>query len=506
MRARQLQLALLSGGLIGCAWLLPGSIACAALGWLASFALVATWRLQGRVYLASYIAGIVTNLLGFYWLLNTIEIFGGFPTIAAIGVFAFFVLVSALQFPLAAFFMRRPIPILDRLGLNAAAAWVLGELVAVRIFPWYFGHTQLAFAPFAQAADLGGCLLISFVMFWCSDALVSAAFFGAPVRRLIAPLFVFATTLFYGATRMLEYAAAPSASRQVVIVQPSFALEEKMDERMFAQHERVLLAMSQTALGPEDLIIWPETALMRWLPAAGGDAASMSVYPQLLGGQPLLLGALTADASNRHFNSAVLIGSDQKVPAAYHKRILMPFGEYMPFESWFPSLRQLNPMVGDFVAGEKATIFNLEAQADAAALRLSPLICYEDVVPRLAREAVLNGADVLVNLTNDTWFGDTAAPFQHHLIAAFRAIETRRYLIRSTNTGVSAIVDPLGRSNAALPVYKPGSLAGSVSPLSEISLYTRVGDIPYWLLLGVAIAVIVFGRVRQINVARLDRG
>ena len=496
-RLAQLQFALLSGGLIGCAWLLPGTIACAALGWLGCFALVATWRLHANVYWASYLAGIVTNVLGFYWLLNTIEIFGGFPKAAAIAVFAFFVLVSALQYPLATFFMRCAPPILERHGLHIAIAWVLGELVSIRIFPWYFGHTQLAFVAFAQIADLGGCLLISFIMFWCADALVSSAFFGGSIKRLVAPLFVFMAAIFYGQTRLLEFSEPRLPMRQVVVVQPAFALEEKMDSRNFQQHERTLLAMSQTALGDDDLVIWPETALMRWLPAAGGDAYQQPAYPRLAGGQPLIMGALTADSQARHFNSAVFIPQSGQVPPAYHKRILMPFGEYMPFESWFPSLRQLNPLVGDFIAGGSASVFDLEAQNDAAALRASPLICYEDIVPRLSREAVKSGADILINLTNDSWFGDTAAPFQHHTIAAFRAIENRRYLVRSTNSGVSAIVDPLGRTNAALPVYQPGNLVGSVAPIKEISLYSTIGDLPYWLLLGVTVAVILFRWLRR---------
>lgn len=497
MRARPLQLALLSGGLIGCAWLLPGSVACAALAWLACFALVATWRCNQRVYLHSYIAGLVTNLIGFYWLNYTIEIFGGFPKIAAIAVFIFFVCVSALQYPLAAYFMRNPIQILDRMGLSFATAWTLSELVSIRIFPWYFGHTQLAFVPLAQAADLGGALLISFLMFWCSDALVSTAFFRARLNRIIPPIFVLAALIFYGQTRIFEFSEIDGPTRQVVVVQPNLMLEEKMNPRNYARHERDLLAMSQSALAPEDLVIWPETALMRWLPADGGNASEDPIYPKLIGEQPLLMGALTTDNNHLHYNSALLINHDGQVPPAYHKRILMPFGEYMPFESFYPDLRKLNPMVGDFTAGERSIVFNLAAQAEGAELKISTLICYEDVVARLGREAVLSGATVLVNLTNDSWFGDTAAPFQHHLIASFRAIETKRYLVRSTNTGLSAIVDPLGRNAATLPVYQAGNLVGAVAPYTQITLYTRVGDTPFWLLLGVTVAMIVFKKFRR---------
>ena len=124
------------------------------------------------------------------------------------------------------------------------------------------------------------------------------------------------------------------------------------------------------------------------------------------------------------------------------------------------------------------------ADGTAYTLKVAPLICYEDTVPRPAREAALGGAELLVNLTYDTWFGRSAAPHEHHLIAAFRAIENRRFLVRATNTGLSAVVDPLGRTIARLPAFSEGAVAAKVVLLDDRTLYARfVRERPWWALL-----------------------
>jgi apolipoprotein N-acyltransferase len=131
-------------------------------------------------------------------------------------------------------------------------------------------------------------------------------------------------------------------------------------------------------------------------------------------------------------------------------------------------------------------------------LKVAPLICYEDIVPWLARKATRQGAVLLVNLTYDTWFGQTAAPFQHHLIAAFRAIENRRFLVRATNSGYSAVVDPLGKTIARIPAFSEGTVTASVSLLDYPSTYTRyVGERPWWVLACGTLGLIVVGRWKR---------
>jgi apolipoprotein N-acyltransferase len=165
---------------------------------------------------------------------------------------------------------------------------------------------------------------------------------------------------------------------------------------------------------------------------------------------------------------------------------LIPFGEYMPGSDVFPWLSGLNNRQEGFTAGTEVRVFEYPMRrrdGTAYPLKVSPLICYEDIVPALARIATQHGAELLVNLTYDTWFGRSMAPFQHHVIAAFRAIENRRYLVRSTNTGYSAVVDPLGRTIASIRPFREGIIAVSVSLLDYPSTYTRyLGETPWWAL------------------------
>ena len=183
----------------------------------------------------------------------------------------------------------------------------------------------------------------------------------------------------------------------------------------------------------------------------------------------------------------------------------MPFGEYIPFVESFPWLEQIVITAGDFTAGRDVSVFDFTRCPDPASeiepencpvTRAAPLICYEDVIPDLARQATLAGAQLLVNLTNDAWFGDTAAPYQHHIIASFRAIENRRTLLRSTNSGLTAIVDPLGRTTSYLKPFSEGVILTEVALLSGFTLYTRYfGDLLWWGLAIICACTIFYQKV-----------
>lgn len=169
----------------------------------------------------------------------------------------------------------------------------------------------------------------------------------------------------------------------------------------------------------------------------------------------------------------------------------------MPGATIFPWIQDLNPMAGGFTAGEKQTLFHLPVKSEAGLteVKVAPLICYEDVVPSLSRTATRNGAHLLVNLTNDAWFGKTVASQQHHIIAAFRAIENGRFLVRSTNTGLTSLVNPLGQTVAQLPVYSEGSIVAEVLLLEKLTPYTAfVGNLPRYLILLLIGCIILFRR------------
>jgi len=173
----------------------------------------------------------------------------------------------------------------------------------------------------------------------------------------------------------------------------------------------------------------------------------------------------------------------------------MPFGEYTPFSSIFPWLKEINSTAGDFTPGDGVKVFDIKDNTNSGNedLKVSPLICYEDMLPSLARGSVRSGANLLVNLTNDAWFGNSLAPYQHHMIAAFRAIENRRFLVRSTNTGFTSVINPLGQPIEQLPIFSEGVISTDVKLLSKLSPYTAwIGDLPAKFVSYFGLALLLF--------------
>lgn len=170
------------------------------------------------------------------------------------------------------------------------------------------------------------------------------------------------------------------------------------------------------------------------------------------------------------FNAALLLAPDGRILGHYEKQQLLAFGEYMPLQRFLPFLRTISPAIGNLTpgAGGIVTLPN--------GVGIGPLICYEDILPALGRQAVRQGAQVLVNLTNDVWFGPTHAPYQHRALATFRAVENRVSLVRVTNTGLTSIIDALGRERAILPLFRAETLVQTIQLLRLPTVYTRFGD------------------------------
>ena len=485
--------AVLSGAAVSVAWWYPETSASALLGWVAAFLLVFVVRAR-RSYLPSYLSGLVCCSLGFYWVHGTVSLFGGFGAVPAALLFALYAVVTAGQFLVFAFLHHNLGPWFDSRALRAPTALVLSEFVSVRLFQWNYGHTQIAFTPFAQVADVGGALLVYFLMFWVAEVAVRTILFREWRKAFLVPLLGFGLALGHGFAAMSRYATPRGETQEVILVQGNFPLSARFEEGAVERNVQRLHDLSATAGRANALIVWPEGAIPAFLPADLGSARAWPVLPWIGDGSAFLVGSYAIDRDQNRYNAAFAVRPDGAVPPPYYKRILIPFGEYMPFSSSLPWLKELNGNAGVFHAGTEAKVFEYpmhRADGTEYALKVAPLICYEDTVPALAREATRGGAELLVNLTYDTWFGRSAAPFEHHLIAAFRAIENRRYLVRATNTGLSAVVDPLGRTVARLPIFEEGTASARVVLMTEQSLYTRfVGETPWWGLLAVSLAAI----------------
>jgi apolipoprotein N-acyltransferase len=484
---------------LGMAWLVPETGLSALGGWVAALLMAYALR-SGRSYVSAYCAGVVGHVVGFHWVYRTVIVFGGFGPPAAALVFALFAGVGALQFLAIAVIDRYLDRVFDGLALRSATAVVLAELLMPRLFPWHFGHTQIAFTPFVQVAGIGGAMAVTFLMFWVAEVLVRVLAFRERRRAFLVPMAAFGMAMAYGLAMMDRFGSPRGEPQEVVVAQGLIAGADRRDLKQAQQYLTRIFELSRQAAHPGSLVVWPEGAVPAYIPAAIGTVGDPPRLPCVGDGSAYLVGAYSFLPDEEKFNTAFAVYPDGQVPLPYFKQVLIPFGEYMPLASYFPWLKTLNAEAGVFGAGTETKVFEYPMQRQDGSeytLKVSPLICYEDTLPSLAREATRKGAELLVNITSDAWFGRSLAPHQHHLIAAFRAIENRRYLIRSTTTGLSAVVDPLGRTIARIPPFSEGTITANVRLLTDASPYTNwLGDGPWWALLMVSAGLVAVRRAR----------
>lgn len=475
----------ISGALIGSSFL---DFSLYPLAWVAFAPLL--WALdrardRRETIVVAAIAGVVTNILGFYWLVYTINVFGGFPYALAVFFFACLTLYSTLQFVLLGLGFRwcgwGP------LALAPALIWTTLEFLYPNLFPWRMAHTQHHVIPLIQIGEVTGPYGLSLVVVWTSTAL--AWVFrqsGTSGWRRCAPIgsaTVAAAALYaYGAMRIpaIEAAmhAAPTVS--IALVQGNIGIKEKGNQTYFDVNVDKYRQLTAAVQERVHLAVWPETVVQEWVPA---EAAVLpddaQPFPQLR--TRLIYGGLafhrTGPREADEYNSAFLVGPFGAVLGRYDKQILMPFGEYIPFASWIPGLKELSPNTGGFTPGSGSRVFDVPGVG-----KVGPLICFEDLPASIPRAMTQAGAQLLIAMANDAWYGESAAPYEHQALALGRAIENRRYLLRVNNSGVTGVIDPLGRVVATLPIFTADTLLAQVQPLTITSVYNRIGDAFGWLL------------------------
>jgi apolipoprotein N-acyltransferase len=419
-----------------------------------------------------WVAGLLGSGGGFYWVYGLLERFAHLPVIASAAGFLLFIAYQALQWAAFSWALRR---LRDRTGLPvtllAPMIFTALELVMPFLFPWYFAITQAGVRPVIQIADITGPLGVSFLL-----VLVNAALYEALMplvrrerlawRPLAAAAVTVAIVLGYGAVRIAQVeetrAAAPKI--KIGVVQANIGIREKFDAAFaaaqLALHQRLSADLDRAGA---DLVVWPETSFPYVISRnQSGD------FDESSGGRirraftaPVLLGALTKDPTNSesryYFNSALLLGADGQFTGRYDKKELLLFGEYIPFVEEFPWLRQVIPEMANYARGAGAKTLALDVQrlGNASHVMIGPLICYEDIIPSFVNAVAALRPNMLLNLTNDAWFGDTAEPWEHLQLSVFRAVEHRLDLVRAVNTGVSAFIDSTGRIYRHGPVVDP---------------------------------------------------
>lgn len=519
----------LSGLLFACASLLPESYSSLLLGWVMAALLVIASSRTTKPRRDFFLGGFVFHAVAFYWLSSTLVRFGGFPYPIALLLYLLFCLISSLQFLfcgwLYARLARTP---LVHWGLALPSAWLATEFLIPRLFPWALAHSQIRWTSFASLAEIAGVAPLSAALLWMTVLLLSL--FGTtvlanpvPRRRCVIGGAVIAPLLLWGYYRSevirAELAQAPSV--RVAMIQGNLDSKAKRDITLLEVNIQRYQELSREALRDgAQFLIWPESVQNMFMPESVLSVSGTQFHPFPELSVPLLYGGLSFRKKSEaeverivgpnpsyqdmvrneakifdRFNAAYGVSAEGAILGRYYKRILMPFGEFLPFEDQFPSIRDISPYSGNFTAGDllDPIRFNVVA-TDGTPLELSVavLICYEDLIPAMSREGVQRGANVLINLTNDAWFGDTAAPHQHQLLALWRAIETRRYLLRATNTGATTIVNPLGETVLSLPVFAPAKGIQEIQTFTTITPYVRVGDLPVWCLSLLVLAFAAF--------------
>jgi apolipoprotein N-acyltransferase len=508
--------------LAGLAWICPALLVLAARG-----------KTGGDAFRAGYAGGLAFWLASLYWLLYMpvagLPILGWIALSAYIALFfgAWTWLVTWLGWwgehprepqatfadgsrgrpPAASSWLTRL-----RWTLIGAAGWVALEWLRgwfLSGFPWSFlAASQYKLVPLIQIASITGVLGVSFVVVWFSLAIYSAGemIFRHPARRhvwqaeVVLPLIVVVLLFVGGMFRINRAAPAGENTLRIVSIQPSvpqtLIWSASEDERRF----RELLAASRQAMTHKpDLLLWPESAV----PMFNGVYALISRFAQTNGVSILFNGddaEFRPDATN-FFNSAFLIRPDGNCAGVYHKQKLVIFGEYIPLVRWLPFLKWFTPITDGWTPGEKPGIFTDGKSS------IAPLICFEDVFPGTVREVANASPDVLVNLTNDGWFSNSAEQWQHLANAVFRAVESGLPLVRSANNGITCWIDRHGRvqqlfRDAGGSEYGPGAMPMEI-PLpdsgqgSAPTFYRRHGDWFAWLCALASAAAFIAGKSRR---------
>src|SRR5438034_3340952 len=351
-----------------------------------------------------------------------------------------------------------------------AAEWGRGHLFGG--FPWgLLGYSQYARLPAIQIAELGGVYAVSFVVVAINAAVAGTVVL--PWRRALAGLalggVLLGTTLGFGGWRLREI--APPAVARVTVMQPSIEQPLKWDPDQAATTLGIYFALSRRAEADSPtLLVWPETSTPTPL---GRDPRLAAVLRGLAGRlhTALIVGSIDVEGTNPVVlrNSAYLL-TERGIEGRYDKMHLVPFGEYVPLSGVIGFVRGWAEFIAELEPGTRTVVF------PGPPAPFGVVICYEGIFPELVRDFVRNGARLIVNITNDAWFGRTSGPLQHLAMYAFRAVEHRTAVVRAANTGVSAFVAPTGQIVRRLALFERGIMTSDVPLRARTTLYTRFGD------------------------------
>lgn len=469
-----------------------------SISWLAWIALVplliALRNLSPKKgFIIGFCSGIAHYLTLLYWLASTMQTYGHLPFYVCIPVL---LLLSAYMAIYVALFST----ILTRICATPLSCLFITPLLWVSLeyirsflftgFPWeLMGYSQFNMLQVIQIADTLGVYGVSFCIALSNAVIFLAYLFitkndwqtervgkGLVAGSILILILISGLVWSYGKWRIqsINKQTADAPSVRISIVQGNIDQAKKWDPAFQLASTRKYLKLSRLAKAQDpDLIVWPETATPFYFlqNARLSEMVQQGIQDT---GVDFLIGSpsfLPKGKIVEYFNSAYLVSPKGDVYGKYDKAHLVPFGEYVPFNQWLPFLDKMVEGVGDFRPGKIGHTIPWRKY------KLGVQICYEIIFPNLSRAMVNNNSAFLINITNDAWYGKSSAPYQHFSMAVFRAVENRKSLVRSANTGISGFIDPSGRVAASTPLFQDAILTHTVPILHETTFYSQFGDL-----------------------------
>ncbi len=480
--------------------------------------LVTNTRSLKEAFIKGWWTQFLLTLIGFHWIAYVAHVFGFFPWPLAIGILILFAALAHLYIAVAAVLA---VWLRHRFGLGALSTVLLlacfqnlGEAFWPSIFSWNLGYPLLwIHSGWAQWADAIGFLGLSFVVH-----LINSQLTWVWIRRKTKPAWIslgvtallLVITGFTGVWRSEKWQGTESF--KATLVQANIGnLEKIYAERGVGYQREILeryfgLSKRAVAQNPETtLLVWPESAVPEFLNPHNSERRYARLFfdSQRELGRSLFTGAYSNDPPEtrpREDYNGLFLFDEVGTPLApgYHKTNLLIFGEYAPLGHVFPILRKWNPGGEGFGQGTGPTIFPWRG------LKIGPQICYDSLYPHFSRNLALLGADFLINLTNDSWFGPSFEPEQHLYMTLARAIEVRRPLLRSTNTGISTVIEATGQIHVQSPKFEEWFHTYDVKYLksADLTFYTRFGA--FLSLLPLLVVGLVLG-IGARGTSRLER-
>jgi len=471
------------------------------LAWLALVPLF--YSIEGKGLFHAFSLGFLTGFVSYlgilYWIIVAVHTYGNVPLLLS-GLILLLLVIYLSLFIGVFTLLTRFVQMQSRLQtiLLTPILWVSLEYLRSFLltgFPWAnLSYSQYLNLPFIQMADITGAYGLSFVIL-----LVNATLYQVlqqwpkkifPIREVVITALILLGFLIYGYIKMgnVDRQMAEQPSLKIGLAQGNIDQSIKWDESFQKETLKIYERLSlKVAEEKPDLIIWPETATPFFFQEAHEYQPLVLDIPKrtnafLLFGSP----AYKIERGKvNHYNSAYLVSPSKEFIGRYDKIHLVPYGEYVPLGELIP-LGSLGEGIGNFKSGKVIYNFSLPQG------KFGVLICFEIIFPDLCRRFVKGGADFLVTITNDAWFGRTSAPHQHFTIAVFRAVENRVFIARAANTGISGFIDPRGKILKKGEIFTEEAINGTIRLSKKKTFYNLYGDVFAWVCSGLSVLLLGF--------------